>query len=53
MMKRYVILVTLTTNYSVIATILNVTRSFMFRVRKELLASERNISSVAKRRKHS
>lgn len=54
-MKRHAVLVALAANHgdSEIADFLNVARSFVFRIRKQLLVSGGNVSSAAKRKKYS
>lgn len=54
-MKRHAVLVALAANHSdsEIANFFKVARSFVFKVRNELKASGGDVSSVAKRKKHS
>ena len=54
-MKRHAVLVAISAQHSdsEIASFLNVARSFVFKVRHELKTSGGDISSVAKRKKHS
>ena len=53
-MKRHVIIVAIHANYSdlEISQFLKVARSFVYKVRQELEASDGNVESVAKRKKH-
>ena len=54
-MKRHAVLVALAANHSdsEIASFLKVARSFVFKVRNEVEASDGDLSLVAKRKKHS
>ena len=54
-MERHAVIVSLAANHtdSVIAEFLNVARSFVHKVRKELEASNGDFSSVSERKKHS